>query len=65
MNYDKLAEALAQDIFDQFPSETEEHRDTIRNSIATILHSLPAGWSRQEYAEHVRNGLNMVHYGKA
>lgn len=65
MNYDKLANALLQDIRDQFPEETKEHEQLIRDSIAKILHSLPKGWSRRKYIEHVRNGLNAVSYGKA
>jgi len=64
MNLDKLADSLSQDIFDQFPKETKEHKVVIRDSIVKILKALPKGYSREKYIEHVRKGLNSVNYEK-
>lgn len=63
MNDDKLAEAIAQDLFDQFPVETSKYHQLIRQSVLGIVKALPEGLSKEQYVEEVRKALNVVSHG--
>lgn len=59
-----LVQALTAEVCDLFPKETEKYRGLIASCIEQIVVALPKGMTKEQYAQTVREHIQLVKDGK-